>query len=62
MDKLKRQPFDAQRDIVASITSLFFTHGQPAGVINAEMGTGKTMMAVTTLASGIVFNISLRHL
>ncbi|VVM27272.1 Superfamily II DNA/RNA helicases, SNF2 family [uncultured Gammaproteobacteria bacterium] len=50
MDKLKRQPFDAQRDIVASIASLFFTHGQPAGVINAKMGTGKTMMAISLAA------------
>ena len=50
MDKLKRQPFAAQRDIVASIASLFFTHAQPAGVINAEMGTGKTMMAISLAA------------
>lgn len=46
MDALKRQPFDAQRAVIASIASLFFTHKQPAGVINAEMGTGKTMMAI----------------
>ncbi len=50
MDKLKRQPFAAQRDIVASIASLFFTHAQPAGVINAEMGTGKTMMEISLAA------------
>lgn len=50
MDGLKRQPFDAQRDVVASIASLFFTHNQPAGVINAEMGTGKTMMAIALAA------------
>lgn len=50
MNSLKRQPFDAQREIVASIASLFFTHGQPAGVINAEMGTGKTMMAISLAA------------
>lgn len=47
MDGLKRQPFDAQREVIASIASLFFTHNQPAGVINAEMGTGKTMMAIS---------------
>lgn len=50
MEALKRQPFDAQREVVASIASLFFTHNQPAGVINAEMGTGKTMMAIALAA------------
>lgn len=50
MDGLERQPFDAQRQVIASIASLFFTFDQPAGVINAEMGTGKTMMAVSLAA------------
>ncbi len=58
MDGLKRQPFDAQREIVASIASLFFTHGQPAGVINAEMGTGKTMMAISLAAVAASENMS----
>lgn len=53
MDQLKRQPFDAQREVVASIASLFFTHNQPAGVINAEMGTGKTMMAIALAAVAV---------
>jgi hypothetical protein len=61
MDGLKRQPFDAQREIVASIASLFFTHGQPAGVINAEMGTGKTMMAISLAAIAASENMG-RHL
>jgi len=50
MDGLKRDPFDAQRDVVQAITRLLVDEGEQASVINAEMGTGKTMMAIATAA------------
>lgn len=58
MDGLKRQPFDAQREVIASIASLFFTKNKSAGVINAEMGTGKTMMAIALAAVAASENMS----
>jgi SNF2 family DNA or RNA helicase len=50
MDGLTRQPFEAQRDVVQAITRLLVDENQPAGVINGEMGTGKTMMAIAVAA------------
>ncbi len=50
MDTLLRQPFDSQRSAVHAISSLLFDHGEKAAVLNAEMGTGKTMMAICTAA------------
>lgn len=47
LDELKRKPFEAQRDAVHAVCSLLGEHDQPACVINAEMGTGKTMMAIS---------------
>lgn len=47
LDGLKRKPFEAQRDAVHAVCSLLGEHDQPACVINAEMGTGKTMMAIS---------------
>ncbi|EWS65612.1 hypothetical protein Y695_01138 [Hydrogenophaga sp. T4] len=44
MDGLKRQAFKAQADAVQASVKLLVDHNQPAVVINAEMGTGKTMM------------------
>lgn len=44
MDGLKRDPFEAQRDVVQAITRLLVDEAEKAAVINAEMGTGKTMM------------------
>jgi len=46
MDTLKRKPFEAQREVVHAVTQLLVDAGEPAAVINAEMGTGKTMMAI----------------
>lgn len=45
---IKRKPFPAQQDVVQAVTRLLVDHGAPAAVINAEMGTGKTMMAICT--------------
>ncbi|MFZ5547070.1 MAG: SNF2-related protein [Pseudomonadota bacterium] len=48
LDALTRQPFEAQRDLVQAVCRLLVGSGQPSAVINAEMGTGKTMMAIAT--------------
>lgn len=50
MDRLLRKPFPAQRSVVQAVSRLLIDEGQPAGVINAEMGTGKTMMAIAAAA------------
>ncbi|WP_051940699.1 DEAD/DEAH box helicase [Stenoxybacter acetivorans] len=50
MDGLSRRLFPAQRDTVRAVNQLLFTENQPAAVINAEMGTGKTMMAIAAAA------------
>ncbi len=50
MEGLLRQPFPAQRDVVQAVTRLLVDDNQPAAVINAEMGTGKTMMAIVAAA------------
>jgi superfamily II DNA or RNA helicase len=50
MDGLLRQPFAAQREAVHAMTALLVDQGEKAGVINAEMGTGKTMMAICAAA------------
>lgn len=47
---LKRQPFSAQVEAVLAVTTQLLDHGQPAAIINAEMGTGKTMMAICAAA------------
>lgn len=46
MASLKRKPFPAQSEVVQAIAALLLDRGEQAGVINAEMGTGKTMMAI----------------
>ncbi|MCB1733693.1 MAG: DEAD/DEAH box helicase [Gammaproteobacteria bacterium] len=50
LDALSRQPFPPQRDRVQAVTRLLVDENQRAAVINAEMGTGKTMMAICTAA------------
>lgn len=50
MDGLSRKPFEAQRDVVHAVTQLLVDANQPAAVINAEMGTGKTMMGIAAAA------------
>ncbi|MES2353124.1 MAG: DEAD/DEAH box helicase family protein [Pseudomonadota bacterium] len=50
MEQLLRKPFGAQQETVQAVTKLLVDHNQPAAVINAEMGTGKTMMAIATAA------------
>lgn len=50
MDNLNRRPFQAQADVVQAITALLLDRNEQAGIINAEMGTGKTMMAIAVAA------------
>lgn len=50
MDGLKRTPFPAQAEVVQAIAALLLDHNEQAGIINAEMGTGKTMMAIAVAA------------
>lgn len=50
MDSLTRAPFPAQREVVQAVSALLFDEDEPAGIINAEMGTGKTMMAIAAAA------------
>lgn len=46
LDLLKRKPFDAQRETVHAATTLLVDRDEQACVLNADMGTGKTMMAI----------------
>ena len=50
MDRLLRKPFPAQRAVVQAVSRLLIDEDHPAGVINAEMGTGKTIMAIAAAA------------
>jgi hypothetical protein len=50
MDALTRAPFPAQRDAVQALCRLLVDQNESAAVLNAEMGTGKTMMAIATAA------------
>ena len=50
MDALLRKPFPAQREVVQAVTALLCDAGDPAAVINGEMGTGKTLMAIAAAA------------
>ena len=50
MDSLKRRPYSAQANVVQAVTKLLVDQDEPAAIINAEMGTGKTMMAIAVAA------------
>lgn len=50
MDGLKRDPFPAQREVVQAAARLLVEADEEAAIINAEMGTGKTMMAIALAA------------
>ncbi|PKM38198.1 MAG: hypothetical protein CVV06_01925 [Gammaproteobacteria bacterium HGW-Gammaproteobacteria-10] len=50
MDSLQRRPFDAQRDRVQAVCQLLVEQGEPAAVLNGEMGCGKTMMGIAAAA------------
>lgn len=46
LDNLKRKPFDAQREAVHAATTLLVDSDEQACILNCDMGTGKTMMAI----------------
>jgi Helicase conserved C-terminal domain/Type III restriction enzyme, res subunit len=50
LDNLSRKPFEAQSKVVHAVANLLLDENEPAAVINAEMGTGKTMMAIAVAA------------
>ena len=50
METLLRKPFEAQRNVVQAVSTLLVDQDEPAAIINAEMGTGKTMMAIAVAA------------
>ena len=50
VQNLKRKPFAPQEEAVQAIAKLLVDQNAPAAVLNAEMGTGKTMMAICTAA------------
>lgn len=50
MDTLKRTPFEAQRDVVQAACKLLLHENKKAAVLNCDMGTGKTMMAISVSA------------
>ena len=51
MSGLLRQPFPAQRDVVQAVAALLCEANDPSAIVNAEMGTGKTIMAIAAAAN-----------
>ena len=51
LDGLFRRLFTAQREVVRAVFQLLVREDKPAAVINAEMGTGKTMMSIAVAAA-----------
>jgi len=51
MESLKRKPFPPQAEVVQTVLSLLLDKGERAAIINAEMGTGKTIMAIAAAAA-----------
>lgn len=56
MEGLLRQPFEAQAEAVQALSALLFDGGEKAAILNAEMGTGKTMMGISVAAIATVEN------
>lgn len=50
LSRLKRQPFPAQAEVIHAVSELLIDRGERAAIINAEMGTGKTLMAIAVAA------------
>ncbi|MEZ8822665.1 DEAD/DEAH box helicase family protein, partial [Vibrio sp. 10N.247.310.23] len=50
MQSLKRVPFEAQAEAIQAISTLLLDERAPAGILNGEMGTGKTIMGIATTA------------
>lgn len=50
MESLKRYPFPAQADTVQAVVKLLVDRNEQAAIINGEMGSGKTLVAIATAA------------
>ena len=50
MESMPRRPFEAQQRVVQAVTRLLVDENEKAAIINAEMGTGKTMMSIAASA------------
>ncbi|EBL8291880.1 DEAD/DEAH box helicase [Salmonella enterica] len=51
MDALMRKPFAAQADVVQAVVKLLIDRHEHAAIINGEMGTGKTLIAIAIAAA-----------
>lgn len=51
LDNLERPLFAAQREVVRAVLQQLVVEDKPAAIINAEMGTGKTMMSIAAAAA-----------
>lgn len=51
LDNLERPLFTAQREVVRAVLQQLVVEDKPAAIINAEMGTGKTMMSIAAAAA-----------
>ena len=51
LDGLARPLFTAQREVVRAVLQQLVEEEKPAAIINAEMGTGKTMMSIAAAAA-----------
>ena len=50
MDSLLRQPFAAQAEVVQAVAKLLVDRNEHAAIVNGEMGSGKTLVAIATAA------------
>lgn len=50
LDQLKRTPFTAQREAIHAAATLLMDRDEAACILNCDMGTGKTMMAISVAA------------
>ncbi|MFT3819848.1 MAG: SNF2-related protein [Rubrivivax sp.] len=46
LDGLLRSPFPAQRAVIQAVVKYLVDEAQPSAVVNGEMGTGKTLIAI----------------
>lgn len=51
LNNLERPLFAAQREVVRAVLQQLVVEDKPAAIINAEMGTGKTMMSIAAAAA-----------
>ncbi|RUS67429.1 hypothetical protein CUZ56_01374 [Saezia sanguinis] len=59
LNGLKRKLYDAQANTVQAVASLLLDQNAPAAILNGEMGTGKTIMAIA--ASKLMQSVGYRR-